>query len=618
MIIYLLKVIACSGLLLAFYYAVLQQDKLFRFNRFFLLAIVILSLSIPVTTIRTKTVEVPVMTQAPNHVANAIPHDVPANMDTDSLAEVDIPESYIDWETVLLAIYVLVAFGLLLRFCTNLRALTKLKRQAKIVRHHGVNIVLRSDIHSSFSFFNHIYTNRERYENGQLPPEIITHEKAHIDELHSLDIVALELIHCILWFNPFIYFLKKAIKLNHEYLADARVIHSKPDPSGYQKMLINYARRQYQSEPALVSNLNYGLTKKRLKMMTKDKNRLKSMLRQVAAFLIIAGTFWILGATKIIAQEVGSETDLNLKVNTDLNINSEISTDIDRNTKIDLDLQVQDTIKVTKIKQDKRPTKLQRFGVYIAPTSKSKVRFKNEAGELIEKRYGELTKAELKRFKSKDSEAEYYRVAPPIRKITQAQLNDFLDTEKYGVWIDDRRVENSALNQYKPEDIYDFRQSKLKKNAANYGKHEYQIDIATNEYAEKQTYFKSGWLPYTLPTVKIIEVKPKVKNSGNEASLQKGKPMIREIKVKDKAKTKDKPVIREVKMKDKAKTKDKSSHQEKDGFVGKSNWKKGDQIPPELLAKLDLDQVKHMLASTFSTWLKYKSPNGQVVVKTYR
>jgi beta-lactamase regulating signal transducer with metallopeptidase domain len=84
---------------------------------------------------------------------------------------------------------------------------------------------------------------------------------------HSLDILLIETLKVLFWFNPIFIFYKKAIQLNHEFLADEKVVKSHNDVPFYQNLLISKAN----ANPTyyLASNLNYSVTKKRLIMMTK-------------------------------------------------------------------------------------------------------------------------------------------------------------------------------------------------------------------------------------------------------------------------------------------------------------------------------------------------------------
>jgi hypothetical protein len=79
---------------------------------------------------------------------------------------------------------------------------------------------------------------------------------------------------------------------------------------------------------------------------------------------------------------------------------------------------------------------------------------------------------------------------PPLPRIvpTNAQLDSWQDSKKYGIWIDEKRVNNSVLANSKANDFAQVFVSKLGKNTVNYGKHYYQVNLMTTEYYDN--YYK--------------------------------------------------------------------------------------------------------------------------------
>ncbi|MFC2128601.1 M56 family metallopeptidase [Bacteroidota bacterium] len=158
---------------------------------------------------------------------------------------------------------------------------------------NGLNtqIVLVEPKTLPYSFFKYIFVNRSDFENGKIEKELITHEQIHCQQYHSLDILIIELIKVFLWFNPLIWLFRKTIQLNHEFLADHKVL-SNYNLNDYQNTLLNLVFRNNSSY--LASNLNYSLTKKRLVMMTKNYTFSKSIYQKIAAinlFLVLTIVF---------------------------------------------------------------------------------------------------------------------------------------------------------------------------------------------------------------------------------------------------------------------------------------------------------------------------------------
>ena len=144
-------------------------------------------------------------------------------------------------------------------------------------------------------------TDKESRCNEKVEQELFTHELTHATQKHTLDVLLIEILQIIFWINPLFIFLKKAIQLNHEYLADETVITKHKNTFQYQHLLINKA--SWKNEYYLASNLNYLVTKKRLKMMTIQSSPTKILLKKLAVIPLLAG-FIFLFAERVEAQEV--------------------------------------------------------------------------------------------------------------------------------------------------------------------------------------------------------------------------------------------------------------------------------------------------------------------------
>ena len=99
-------------------------------------------------------------------------------------------------------------------------------------------------------------------------PYMLQHEKAHIRSGHSYDLVFMDLICLLQWFNPFAWLFLKELKTVHEYEADAMVLHSGADAKGYQYLLIEETMGRDRYHLAHLFNTNL---KKRLTMIQKKK-----------------------------------------------------------------------------------------------------------------------------------------------------------------------------------------------------------------------------------------------------------------------------------------------------------------------------------------------------------
>ncbi|MDP4285780.1 MAG: M56 family metallopeptidase [Bacteroidota bacterium] len=148
-----------------------------------------------------------------------------------------------------------------------------------MINNRKTKIVLIEKETLPYTFFKYIFVNRSEYENGKIEKEVIIHEQVHCLQYHSADILIVELVKIILWFNPLLWLFRKGIQLNHEFLADDKVL-STHDLHDYQNTLLNLVFRNHSTY--LASNLNYSLTKKRLIMMNKKMVKNGVILRKMS------------------------------------------------------------------------------------------------------------------------------------------------------------------------------------------------------------------------------------------------------------------------------------------------------------------------------------------------
>ncbi len=496
MIIYLLKFVFCTGILYLFYYLVLRNERLFRFNRIFLLSIVLLAAIIPVVTVKTKTIAVL------QGKALSIPQ---ATLSEDEAAISSFrhtPES-LDLGQLLFCIYAAIAAFLCIRLMINLWSLNRFKMGGKITHQHGLYMVLRSDVAQSFSFMQFMYTNKEQYEQGILPDEVIAHEKAHIDQGHSYDILFMELITCLCWFNPIIYPLKRAIQLNHEFLADDTAISKTGSLSQYQNTIIRFASQSIVPSNNLASHLTFGETKKRINIMAKTTNKQQNLIRQSIALAMVISLFAILGKTEIRAQS--SSTPPPIKNGTQ--------------SKTQVQTPEKPQQKPAKLVIPDIPSKIHVLDDQTLNPSSDSDRDLPKSGSAVypknlrwsDPEGNKGTFDDLPQHLKSDFLAGKPIIAriwfPPIprRKVTQEMLDDFLDSKKYGVWLDGKRIKNEELANLAPSEIHSFFQSVLREKAKDYGKYTYHLNIDTEAYMKDKS--DGHWLDVKLENLKLINEK---------------------------------------------------------------------------------------------------------------
>lgn len=134
-------------------------------------------------------------------------------------------------------LYITGAVILLLRTFREIFKIFNSLRHSNRAYINGTEIVLLKDEQEPYSFFHWIYMNPKLYSEKQIS-EILIHEKTHMQELHSIDILVAQVVIILCWFNPFAWLIRSEMRLNHEYLADKRVVISGNDKKTYQYHLL--------------------------------------------------------------------------------------------------------------------------------------------------------------------------------------------------------------------------------------------------------------------------------------------------------------------------------------------------------------------------------------------
>jgi TonB family protein len=252
---------AKTAVYLAAFYLVyrifLHRDTMHGRNRAFIILSVLAALALPLITVHTsKPMNFPVFGKVLSEV-----------LVTGSESEIALTGDAAILVSVFKWISIIYVAGLLLflaKFAVDLSELVILITRKKnlgsnLIRLHGLNT-------SGFSAFGHIFVTdslSHREEN-----EIIRHEQNHLNHKHSSDIVFIEFIKAVQWFNPAIHLFERSLRAVHEYQADQECINKGTSVSTYQKILLNQI---FRSRVFRISNSfsNPSLVKKRMIMMTK-------------------------------------------------------------------------------------------------------------------------------------------------------------------------------------------------------------------------------------------------------------------------------------------------------------------------------------------------------------
>ncbi|MHA3787005.1 M56 family metallopeptidase [Flavobacterium hauense] len=450
---FLLKSTLAMGVLLGLYYILFEREKMHRFNRFYLLSALVFSLALPLVTI-------------PLYVeAEASPQALPMEQSLE-FREQQMPEKNITaakpkititsvyeiaepahtnyWPYTGWGLYLTVATILWIRFILNIRRFYKNKRNSLTVSYKGTSLVLLSQDVLPHTFLNNIYVSKNEYENKLIAPELFTHELTHVKQFHTIDILFIETLKTMFWFNPLLYFYKKAIQLNHEFLADEKVIESTANTVYYQNLLLE--KVTVGTSFSLASSLNFSLTKKRFIMMTKTTNKTKAVLMKFAVLPAITGLLYFLSTETVVLAKTNNPTVPEVKIAPEARIETTATSEVSGDS---LEQQTPGTIHVVPNNPDTEARKNEYYkGVRIIIEDASK-------GKYIDKPY-ELLTAE---------ERHYYLPDAPEKKgeakgIQDADYTYSLYTEynEQGgqFFLDDKKVSRDEILKLKKEDIAAF------------------------------------------------------------------------------------------------------------------------------------------------------------------
>lgn len=238
MIEYLVESTLCLAIFYTMYEVFLKGSLNYMANRIFLLLAPLFSVFVPLLNISMDASAVREIGKG-SRVLEVLP--VSGYIPTGGLPSIsNIGDGIFNISSLLLIAYTTVALILLLRFVLHLNTLFFKWHRAEKVNYKGHTLSLIEEKIPPFTFFQAIFMNSEEFGSDKFKKELIVHEIAHKYQWHSIDIVLMELLQAIFWFNPFIYWFKRKIKTNHEYLADDFVLRCGMDFKEYADQLLEY------------------------------------------------------------------------------------------------------------------------------------------------------------------------------------------------------------------------------------------------------------------------------------------------------------------------------------------------------------------------------------------
>jgi hypothetical protein len=289
---YLIISSVCLVVFYGFYRLIFRKESGFNQLRFYLLASIILSLTLPFSNFKigfdiNKNSEVLNTSLVQKSISVDQRFSFSELADNFSNLE-NVSKSKNNtthWTDVITNIYFTVLLILIARLLLQVLVLFYEFYRSPKVKEKGFIIISSTKFRNSFSFFKWVFINKE-YTSPEDTEQIISHEKIHASQYHTLDLILVEMLATVMWFNPVVWMMRNSIHLVHEYLADYGVLKTGIDRFRYQVLLLNQVAEE--KLICLSSSFSHSLIKKRIIMMTKSKLKTSSKLKILALLPLVA------------------------------------------------------------------------------------------------------------------------------------------------------------------------------------------------------------------------------------------------------------------------------------------------------------------------------------------
>ncbi|MDH7463445.1 TonB-dependent receptor plug domain-containing protein [Chitinophagaceae bacterium 26-R-25] len=275
---YLLKMLICSGILTGYYYACLQNKLFHQWNRFYLLLTVIFSVTFPLLYI-------PIFDF--NESSNSVGQMVYRVSSSELLLLKGETQTLSFFDLIVYGAYCFAVFVFLLLFVFSLYKIYSLKRKSTFIQQSDINIYQTNASQAPFSFFKNIFWKQSIDLQSTEGQQILKHELVHVHEKHTADKVFMQLVLSVFWINPFFWLIKKELTIIHEFIADKKSVGNN-DASVLASLILTttYSSGRFD----ITNQFFHSSIKRRITMVTKNKDPRFSYMRRIAALFVLLAT----------------------------------------------------------------------------------------------------------------------------------------------------------------------------------------------------------------------------------------------------------------------------------------------------------------------------------------
>lgn len=279
------KFILATGLLIGFYFLLYKRNATYNHSRLYLLVLPLVAalmswITIEVYTPPPRTIEIEIPSVPPEKETTGENKTTPADpenkKETAFLSHAQPPAAEFDWKKIVLAGYIAVTAVLLLYPLIGTIRILRLKKGGIRETYRGISVIRSDKIQTPFSFFRTIYLSAKlRDAQSQM---ILAHERWHILHRHYIDVLCIEFITRVLWFNPLLWWVRHELRNIHEYQADRSVLDHGQNIYEYQTTLLEEVMN---NSSCLANGFNHSFIKQRFIAMKNKRHIRFSTLRNI-------------------------------------------------------------------------------------------------------------------------------------------------------------------------------------------------------------------------------------------------------------------------------------------------------------------------------------------------
>ena len=296
---YIFQVVLFQLLFLVVYQLWLRKETFFNYNRWYLLGVTALALVLPFIKIQIFNRVIPqqIMAQLPAIFIGGNPINNTNVFET----SIFIENTNTSFEINYFLFWVIGMCMATLYFSFKLYKLYQLQQKSTKLKQEGYVLVQLQNSTDAFSFFKHIFLGNQLTQNQQ--NDILKHEKTHVKQWHSADLLWFELLRIVFWFNPLVYIYQKQITEVHEFIADKTVAKNKTQ---YYKNLLS---QTFGVQQLSIINQFYSssLIKKRIIMLTKQQSKSKKLVKYLSIIPLVIGMLFYVSCSVIKSNDKENE-----------------------------------------------------------------------------------------------------------------------------------------------------------------------------------------------------------------------------------------------------------------------------------------------------------------------